>query len=96
MAQEWYETNLSAEQTRNAPLPATLPIEVAFPRADPEDETIKVLSRLREELVGRSSRGKLVELGEVDHSLLMKPGPALDRIVSDVAQLSLEPQSATH
>jgi hypothetical protein len=88
VAQEVYALSVSSRQTLEVPVPGTLPIEVAFPKPVPEDETSKALAKLYAELVARSSRGKLVELEHVDHSQLMTPGPAFDRIVARIKQLS--------
>jgi pimeloyl-ACP methyl ester carboxylesterase len=87
-AQEVYTLPVSSRQTLEAPVPPSLPIEVVFPKQVPEDETSKALAKLYSELVARSSRGKLVELEHVDHSQLMKPGPAFDRMVARIQQLS--------
>ncbi len=89
LAQEWYATPVSSQQTREAPVPRTLPIEVIFsePSLDPKDS--QVVSKLRAELVARSSRGKLVELEHIDHSRLLRPGPVFDLIVARIKQLSL-------
>jgi hypothetical protein len=40
------------------------------------------------ELVGRSSRGKLLELESGDHTQLMQAGPVLDRLVVRIKQLA--------
>jgi pimeloyl-ACP methyl ester carboxylesterase len=90
LTQEWYALPASSRQALEAPVPGTLPIDVAFPKAVPEDETSKALAKLYTELVARTSRGKLVELMHADHSLLMTSGPAFDSIVSRIMQFSRE------
>lgn len=89
MAQEWYATLVSSQQTREAPVPPTLPIEVIFPKPSVETKDTQVVAKLRAEFVARSSRGKLVELEHIDHSQLIKPGPVFDLIVARVKQLAL-------
>ena len=89
LAREWYATNVSLQQTRDAPVPPMLPLEVLFPRPIHEDsKTIETLARLRAGLVARSSRGRLIEVEPIDHSRLIKPGPVFNRIVARVTQLS--------
>lgn len=88
LAQEWYALRLSSQQALAAKVPPTLPLEVAIPKPVMEDETSRALAKLDNELVARSSRGKLIELEDVDHSKLIKSGPAFDRIVTDIEQLS--------
>jgi pimeloyl-ACP methyl ester carboxylesterase len=90
LAREWYATNVSLQQTREAPVPPMLPLEVLFPTPIHEDKkTIEILAKLRAGLVARSSRGKLIEVAPIDHSLLIRRGPVFDRIVARIAQLSL-------
>lgn len=88
LAREWYATPVSLQQTRQALVPPTLPLEVVFPRPVLEDETTKVLAKFRVALVARSSRGKLVEVEPTDHALLIEHGPVFDRIVARIKQLS--------
>lgn len=88
LAQEWYASLVSARQTLRAPISRTLPIEVAFSRPVPDDETSIGLAKVYAELVARSSRGKVVEFEYVDHSQLVKPGPVFDRMVARIKQLS--------
>ncbi len=90
LAQEWYATNVSLQQTREAPVPPMLPLEVLFPTPIHDDKkTIEILAKLRAGLVARSSRGRLIEVEPTDHTLLIKHGPVFDRIVTRVTQLSL-------
>jgi pimeloyl-ACP methyl ester carboxylesterase len=89
LAQEWYSTPVSLRETREAPVPPALPLEVVFPKPSPQEGITEVLAKLRAELVARSSRGKLVELERIDHDLLIKPGPVFDRIVAGIKQMSL-------
>jgi pimeloyl-ACP methyl ester carboxylesterase len=89
-AQEWYALPESWRQTLDSPIPPSLPLEVAFPKRLPEEETpaAKLYAELVAELVARSSRGKLLELESVDHSDLLKAGPVLDRLVARIEQLA--------
>jgi pimeloyl-ACP methyl ester carboxylesterase len=89
LAQEWYATLVSSQQTREAPVPPTLPIEVIYSKPSVETKDSQVVGKLRAELVGRSSRGKLVEIEHIDHSRLMQPGPVFDLMVARIKQLSL-------
>jgi pimeloyl-ACP methyl ester carboxylesterase len=95
-AQEWCAFPESWRQTLDSKIPPSLPLEVAFLKQVPEDETSKAFAKLYRELVGelvaRSSRGKLLELESVDHSQLLQPGPVLDRLVERIKQLA---QAAT-
>jgi hypothetical protein len=83
----------SRRQTLDSKIPSSLPLEIAFTRQILKDESSKAIAELyRElvvELVARSSRGKLFELGSVDHSQLLHPGPVLDRLVGGIKQLTL-------
>jgi pimeloyl-ACP methyl ester carboxylesterase len=88
LAQEWYALPVSSQQALEAPVPPALPIEVAFPKQATEDETSKALAKLYGNLLARTSRGKLTELEDVDHSKLLKSGPAFDRIVAGIVQRS--------
>jgi hypothetical protein len=88
LAQEWYATPVSLRETREAPVPPTLPLEVVFPKQIPEDETSELVDKLRAEWVARSSRGKLVEVEPMNHELLIERGPVFDRIVASIKQLS--------
>ncbi len=92
LAQEWYALPETWRQTYNTSMPASLPIEIAFSRQIPDDETAKSVAKLYAELlaelVARSSRGKLLELENVDHSELLRAGPVLDRLIVRVKQLA--------
>ena len=68
--------------------PPRSPLEVAFPKQVPENETSKVVAKLYAELVARSSRGKLLELESIDHRQLLQAGPVLDRLVMRIKQLA--------
>jgi pimeloyl-ACP methyl ester carboxylesterase len=81
VAQEWYALPKSLRQALAAPIPPSLPLEVAFLKQVPEDATSKTAVELYAELVARSSRGKLLELEGVDHEQLLEEGPVLDRLV---------------
>jgi pimeloyl-ACP methyl ester carboxylesterase len=95
-AQEWYALPESWRQTLDAPVPPSLPLEVAFPKQVRKEETSNALEKLYAEtvpklyaeLVARSSRGKLLELESVDHEELLQAGPMLDRIVVRIKQLA--------
>jgi pimeloyl-ACP methyl ester carboxylesterase len=91
-AREWYALPESWRQTLDSNIPS-LPLEVAFSKQVLADETSKAIAELyRElvvELVAHSSRGKLFELGSVDHTQLLHPGPVLDRLVERIKQLAL-------
>jgi pimeloyl-ACP methyl ester carboxylesterase len=88
-AQEWYALPESWRQTLDAPIPPSLPLEVAFPKQHREEGISKAMSKLYAELVARTSRGKLFELEGVDHAQLMQPGPVLDRLAARIKQLAL-------
>ena len=88
LAQEWYVLPESWRQTLDTPIPPSLPLEVAFLKQAPEDETAKTVSEVYAELVARSSRGKLLELESVDHTQLLQAGPVLDRLVVRIKQLA--------
>jgi pimeloyl-ACP methyl ester carboxylesterase len=90
LAQEWYALPESWRQALDSAIPPSLPLEVAFPKQIPEEETsrAKLYAELVAELVARSSRGKLLELERVDHSELLQAGPVLDRLVVRIKLLA--------
>jgi pimeloyl-ACP methyl ester carboxylesterase len=88
LAQEWYETPVSFSQSLGAPVPPTLPFELIFPKPFHPNARSKILAKLREALVARSSNGRLIEVEPIRHELFVKPGPMFDRIVTRVTQLS--------
>jgi pimeloyl-ACP methyl ester carboxylesterase len=92
LAREWYALPESGRQTLDSPIPPSLPLGVAFPKHVPEEETLKATAKLYyelyAELVARSSRGKLLEFGSIDHKQLLQPGPVLDRLVVHIMQLA--------
>jgi pimeloyl-ACP methyl ester carboxylesterase len=90
LAQEWYALPESWRQALDSPIPPSLPLEVAFPKRLPEKETpvARLYAELAAELVARTSRGKLLELGSIDHSELLQAGPVLDRLVERIKQLA--------
>jgi pimeloyl-ACP methyl ester carboxylesterase len=90
MAREVYALDDSSRQAIEAPIPATLPLEIAFPRHVPEDAIYKAKKPLYAELVARSSRGRLDELDPVEHPLLTKRGPGFDLMIEDMKRLSLQ------
>lgn len=90
LAKEWYELPESNQQALDAPVSGTLPILIAASKHATEDESTKASAKLYSEFIARSSRGRLIELQAVDHSNLVKEGPALDRIVAGIVQLSKE------
>lgn len=88
LAQEWYALSESTRQALEAHIPPSVPIEVAIPKPEIEDETSKALSKLDGDLVAHSSHGRLIELQDIDHSELIKSGPAFDRMVADIKHLA--------
>jgi pimeloyl-ACP methyl ester carboxylesterase len=88
LTKEWYTTPVSVQQTRDAPVSRTLPLEVVFPTPFPKNKDSDVIAKLRAELVARSDRGRLIEVEHMDHEQLTLPGPVFDRIVARVKQLS--------
>jgi pimeloyl-ACP methyl ester carboxylesterase len=87
LAQEWYALPESWRQTLAAPIPPSLPLEVAIPKQAVEEECSNHMAKLYADLAARSSRGRLLELEGVEHTLLLKPGPVLDRLVTRITQL---------
>jgi pimeloyl-ACP methyl ester carboxylesterase len=94
VAQEWYALPKTWQQTVDAPMPSSLPLEVAFSKQIPKDETSTAVAKhyveLVAKLVARSSRGNFLELESADHTLLLQPGPILDHLVERVKQFAQE------
>ena len=84
---EWWLTLASARQTREAPIPATVPVETVYPRpaADPISQW---MMQLRVEVFARYPMSRLVEVQRIKHELLVKPGPVFDLMVARIQQLS--------
>jgi pimeloyl-ACP methyl ester carboxylesterase len=88
LAREWYARPVSARETREAPVPPALPIELIFPKPPPDYPSAAIEVKLFADLVARSSRGKLLECDYVDHSQLLISGPVFDRMVENIKDLS--------
>jgi hypothetical protein len=88
---EWYANPVSLAQTMRAPVPPTLPIEIAYTKQQYSDvEASNAEAKTYADLVARSSRGTLVEFEHVDHEHLMDPSPILDPMIARIKQLSKE------
>lgn len=88
VAQEWYVLPQSAQQALEAPVPNALPFEIASPRPSVEDEISRTLFQEFAKLVARSSRGSLLEMGNIGHEKLMSAGPVLDHLADRIVKLA--------
>jgi pimeloyl-ACP methyl ester carboxylesterase len=88
LARDWWVSLDSSRQTIEAPVPPNLPIELVFPKRIPDDALSLAMTDYYAKLVARSSRGKLVEMENVDHSQLIISGPDFEQMVGDMKRLS--------
>jgi pimeloyl-ACP methyl ester carboxylesterase len=88
---EWFAFPVTAQQTTQAPVPRTLPIEVAYTAHQFfDEETSNIVAKMYADLVARSSRGKLVEFDHVDHTHIMDRSPMLEPMIARIKQLSAD------
>jgi pimeloyl-ACP methyl ester carboxylesterase len=90
LAKEWYVTPVSSRQTLEAPVPPALPIEVAYPKRIPNDDLAQAMTRAYVDLAARSSRGRVTELDNVDHTEMIRSGAVFEQVVERIQSLSLE------
>jgi pimeloyl-ACP methyl ester carboxylesterase len=88
---EWFQRDETARQALAAPIPADLPIEIAFTKQRyPDKEADDAVNKEYADLAARSSRGRLFQFEHLDHSHLMEPGPMFNPMVERIKQLSKE------
>ena len=90
LMKEWYMTPVSARQTIAAAVPPTMPIEVVYPKRIETDKVAVGMTKAYEDLVARSTRGRLTELDYVDHDTIFRSGHVFDQMVERIQKLSQE------
>jgi pimeloyl-ACP methyl ester carboxylesterase len=85
---EWYFLPESSRQALDAPVPASLPMEIAYIRVPVEDETARVVYAEYVALASRSTRGELHELRGFTHDQLMSSPAAVDQLATRVVKLA--------
>jgi pimeloyl-ACP methyl ester carboxylesterase len=88
---EWLAFPVTTQQTIQAPIPRTMPVEVIYTAHQFfDEETSNIVAKMYADLVARSSRGKLVEFEHVDHTHIMDRSPMLEPMIARIRQLSKE------
>jgi pimeloyl-ACP methyl ester carboxylesterase len=85
---EWYFLPESAQQALKAPVPASLPMEIAYIKPPVEDETIRVVHQEYATLASRSTHGELYELRDVTHGQLMSSPASGDQLSARIVNLA--------
>jgi pimeloyl-ACP methyl ester carboxylesterase len=89
VAREWYFLPESARQAIDAPVPASLPMEIVYTkRPVEEDEAIRALHEVYATFASRSTRGKLHELRDVTHEQLMSSRASVDQLAARIVKLA--------
>jgi pimeloyl-ACP methyl ester carboxylesterase len=84
---EWYFLPESLRQALDAPVPASLPIEIAYIQPPVEDETVRVEHQEYATFASRSARGELHELRDLTHDQLMS-SRATDQLAPRLVKLA--------
>jgi pimeloyl-ACP methyl ester carboxylesterase len=85
---EWYFLPESSRQALDAPVPASLPMEVAYIQPPVLDETVRVEHQEYATLASRSSRGQLHELRDVTHDQLLYSRTAVDQLAARIVDFA--------
>jgi pimeloyl-ACP methyl ester carboxylesterase len=85
---EWYFLPESARQALDAPIPPSLPMEIAYARPPVEDESIRALHQVYATFASRSTRGEIYELGDIEHGQLIFSRAAVDQLAARMVNLA--------
>jgi hypothetical protein len=87
---EWYFLPESARQALDAPVPAALPIEIAYIQPPVEHETVRAVHQVYATFASRSTRGELYELehGDVTHGQPMSSRASIDQLAARIVMLA--------
>jgi pimeloyl-ACP methyl ester carboxylesterase len=88
VTREWYFLPESSQQALDAPVPASLPMEIAYIRPPVEDETVRLVRQEYATLASRSTRGELYELRDVTHGELTSSRTAVDQLAARIVKLA--------
>jgi pimeloyl-ACP methyl ester carboxylesterase len=88
VTREWYFLTESLRQAMDAPVPASLPMEIAYTEGPVEDETVRAVHQVYATFASRSTRGELYELGDIRHEQLMSSRAAIDQLAARIVILA--------
>ena len=88
VTREWYFFPESFRQAIDAPVPASLPMEIAYIQRPVEDETSRALHQVYATFASRSTRGELYELRDITHEQLMSSQASVDQLAARIVMLA--------
>jgi pimeloyl-ACP methyl ester carboxylesterase len=88
VTREWYFLPESSRQALDAPVPASLPLEIAYIQPPVEDETFRVVHQEYATLTSLSTRGELHELRDVTHDQIMSSRAAVDQLAARIVNFA--------